>query len=56
MFRHVLKGGKEMIWMSERDNWNHLYMIDLEKGKVTRQITKGEWWCAACSKWTKTTK
>ena len=22
MFRHVLKGGKEMIWMSERDNWN----------------------------------
>lgn len=43
MFRHVLKGGKEMIWMSERDNWNHLYMIDLEKGKVTRQITKGEW-------------
>ena len=43
MFRHVLKGGKEMIWMSERDNWNHLYMIDLEKGKVARQITKGDW-------------
>ena len=43
MFRHVLKGGKEMIWMSERDNWNHLYTIDLEKGKVARQITKGEW-------------
>lgn len=43
MFRHVLKGGKEMIWMSERDNWNHLYMIDMEKGKVTRQITKGDW-------------
>lgn len=43
MFRHILKGGKEMIWMSERDNWNHLYMIDMEKGKVTRQITKGDW-------------
>lgn len=43
MFRHVLKGGKEMIWMSERDNWNHLYMIDMEKGKVARQITKGDW-------------
>ena len=42
-FRHVLKGGKEMIWMSERDNWNHLYMIDMEKGKVARQITKGDW-------------
>lgn len=43
MFRHILKGGKEMIWMSERDNWNHLYMIDMEKGKVIRQITKGDW-------------
>ena len=43
MFRHILKGGKEMIWMSERDNWNHLYMIAMEKGKVIRQITKGDW-------------
>ena len=42
-FRHILKGGKQMVWMSERDNWTHLYMIDLEKGKVDYQITKGEW-------------
>ncbi len=42
-FRHKLKDGKRMIWMSERDNWAHLYMIDLEKGAVERQITKGEW-------------
>ena len=21
----------------------HLYMIDMEKGKVSRQITKGDW-------------
>ena len=43
MFRHKLDGDRRMIWMSERDNWNHLYMIDLERGKVERQITKGEW-------------
>ncbi|MCD8318313.1 MAG: S9 family peptidase [Paraprevotella sp.] len=42
-YRHVLKDGKRMIWMSERDNWTHLYMIDLDKGKVKFQITKGNW-------------
>ena len=29
--------------MSERDGWNHLYLIDVEHGRVKRQITKGEW-------------
>ncbi|PVH96304.1 alpha/beta-hydrolase [Periconia macrospinosa] len=33
----------EMIWASERDGWNHLYLYDLEKGEVKNQITKGEW-------------
>lgn len=42
-FRHTLKGGEKMIWMSERDNWNHLYLYDVRKGKVERQLTKGEW-------------
>lgn len=32
-----------MIWMSERDNWNHLYMIDMKKGKTAYPITRGEW-------------
>jgi len=43
-FRHDLSNGKEMIWMSERDNWNHLYMYNRETGKVDHQITKGEWY------------
>ncbi len=43
-FRHILKGQKEMIWMSERDNWNHLYLYDITKAKPVRQITKGEWY------------
>ncbi len=42
-FRHTLKSGEEMLWMSERDGWNHLYLIDLKKGRVARQLTKGEW-------------
>ncbi|MBQ8521974.1 MAG: DPP IV N-terminal domain-containing protein [Bacteroides sp.] len=43
-FRHDLKDGKRMIWMSERDNWNHLYMYDRTTAQPTHQITKGEWY------------
>ncbi|MBP2158746.1 MULTISPECIES: S9 family peptidase [Asticcacaulis] len=34
--------GKEVIWMSERDGWNHLYLYDATTGKVKNQITRGE--------------
>ena len=30
--------------MSERDNWNHLYLYDRLTGKVKNQITKGAWY------------
>jgi dipeptidyl aminopeptidase/acylaminoacyl peptidase len=43
-FRRNLSNGKEIIWMSERDNWNHLYLYDRNTGKVINQITKGEWY------------
>ena len=43
-FRHDLRDGKHIIWMSERDNWNHLYMYDRTTGSPTHQITKGEWY------------
>ena len=33
----------EVLWMSERDGWNHLYLIETKSGKVKRQLTKGEW-------------
>jgi dipeptidyl aminopeptidase/acylaminoacyl peptidase len=35
--------GKEIVWMSERDGWNHLYLYDGDTGAVKNQITKGEW-------------
>ena len=41
-FRHDLPGD-EIIWMSERDGWNHLYLYDGNTGKVVHQITKGQW-------------
>lgn len=43
-FRHDLKNGEEIIWMSERDNWNHLYLYDRKSVRVKNQITKGEWY------------
>jgi len=33
----------EIIWMSERDGWNHLYLYDAKTGEVKDQITKGDW-------------
>jgi len=33
----------ELIWMSERDGWNHLYLYDRSKAKVKKRITKGDW-------------
>lgn len=43
MWRQFVKDGKQLLWTSERDNWNHLYLYDVEKGKVVRQVTKGAW-------------
>ena len=42
-FRHTLADGERMLWMSERDGWSHLYMIDLKSGRVKQQLTKGQW-------------
>jgi dipeptidyl aminopeptidase/acylaminoacyl peptidase len=42
-YRQDVNDGKEIIWASERDGWNHLYLYDGLTGKVKNQITKGEW-------------
>ncbi len=42
-FLEWLNETEELIWMSERDGWNHLYLYDARTGRVKNQITKGEW-------------
>ena len=42
-YRYDLDDGKELLWISERDGWRHLYRIDGTSGQVKRQVTKGEW-------------
>jgi dipeptidyl aminopeptidase/acylaminoacyl peptidase len=39
----VLEGSNEVLWFSERDNWGHFYLYDLETGDLKRQITSGNW-------------
>jgi dipeptidyl-peptidase 4 len=33
----------ELIWMSERDGWNHLYLYDTGSGRQKQQITTGKY-------------
>jgi dipeptidyl aminopeptidase/acylaminoacyl peptidase len=42
-YRHDLNDGKEIVWASERDGWEHLYLYDGVTGQVKNQITKGNW-------------
>ncbi len=48
LWRQFVSDGKQLLWTSERDNWNHLYLYDVQpdkKGRTAqpRQITKGDW-------------
>jgi len=43
-----LKNGKEMAFMSERDGWQHIYLLDLSSGNL-HQVTSGQYDDAAIS-------
>lgn len=42
-YRYDVRDGAEILWLSERDGWNHLYLMDGTTGGVKQQITKGPW-------------
>lgn len=39
----LLEESNEVIWFSQRDNWGHLYLYDLQTGNLKNQITSGNW-------------
>ncbi len=48
LWRQFINDGKQLLWTSERDNWNHIYLYDVQpdkKGRLAkpRQVTKGDW-------------
>ncbi len=42
-FLQFLDKTGEILWMSERDGWNHLYLLDARSGAVKGQVTRGDW-------------
>ncbi|MGH9767580.1 MAG: DPP IV N-terminal domain-containing protein [Blastocatellia bacterium] len=39
----ILAARKQILWWSDRSGWGHLYLHDLESGKLARQVTSGNW-------------
>jgi dipeptidyl-peptidase-4 len=37
-----LEDGKQFVWTSEKDGWNHVYLYDM-MGKELAQLTSGKW-------------
>jgi dipeptidyl aminopeptidase/acylaminoacyl peptidase len=42
-FCQYLDDTQEILWLSERDGWNHLYLIDAQTGQVKHPVTRGPW-------------
>ena len=42
LWRYLFKDGKHVLWISERDDWRHLYVIDTHTLQM-RQLTRGAW-------------
>lgn len=43
LYSYWFEKSDELLWISERDGWRHLYLYDVPTGRVKRQVTKGEW-------------
>lgn len=42
-FQRFFNDDSEVLWSSERDGWNHLYLYDARDGQLKSQVTKGPW-------------
>ena len=44
LYRHDFKDGRHILWTSERDGRNHIYLYDRQTAQLVRQVTKGEFY------------
>ena len=44
LYRHDFEDGQRILWTSERDGRNHIYLYNRQTGKLIRQVTKGEFY------------
>ncbi len=42
-WRHWFHGRGELLWMSERSGWAHLYLHDIASGELRNAVTSGAW-------------
>ena len=38
-----LPATNEVIWVSEKDGWRHIYLVDILAGGIKNQVTQGNW-------------
>lgn len=43
LYTYWFENSNELLWISERDGWRHVYLYDVPTGTVKKQVTKGEW-------------
>ncbi|MEJ7766393.1 MAG: DPP IV N-terminal domain-containing protein [Chitinophagaceae bacterium] len=43
IFTHFMPETHEILWITEKDGWRHIYLLDEVTGKQKNQVTKGEW-------------
>lgn len=43
LYHYRFKNSDDLLWISERDGWRHLYLYDVKSGQVKKQLTQGEW-------------
>jgi dipeptidyl aminopeptidase/acylaminoacyl peptidase len=43
IFTHYLPETHEILWVTEKDGWRHIYLLDERTGAQKQQVTKGEW-------------
>lgn len=42
-WRHWLDRTGDLLWMSERSGWCHLWLYSIKTGQVKKQVTQGAW-------------
>lgn len=43
IYTRYLPDTHEIVWITEKDGWRHIYLVDELTGKEKRQVTKGNW-------------
>lgn len=42
LYQYWFKNSEELLWISERDGWRHLYLYNTTNGTIKSQLTKGD--------------